>query len=494
MIETRVPRRPLLWPDLVYELQDIVIDLDQPVYIVGGAVRDAYLHRPIHDLDLATPADAIPLARKLANRLKCDIFVLDAERDVARVLPKSSPEGRIVMDIARFRQGALLEDLTDRDFTINAMAVDLRGNVGHLIDPLNGENDLADRILRQCGSQSLSDDPIRTLRAVRQSVQFNARIEPATLGAIRANAPNLMTTSTERVRDEFFKLLANNRPALALRIAETVGLLHQIIPEVEPLQNLTLPVPHVYEGWKHTLSVVEKLRGLLDTLSYHRSDETAAAFDLGMVAVALDRFRQPLQAHLDATGPEERPHRSLLVLGALLHQVSSLETGQDNVSTAERSAAMAETRATALRLSNRESVRLGTMIRFHNQPLELPRSMSDLDIHRFWWKTGTGGIDACLLALANYLGTVGTSIDQDTWIQHVERVQQLFTGYFERHEQLVTPPQLVNGNDLMQTLNIKPGKQIAELLDLIREGQVTGEIQSADDAFEAARQRLLQSR
>src|SRR5690606_30534731 len=120
----REPHRPLRWPDFVERLQDILAENAQPIYIVGGAVRDALLERQLTDLDLAVAKDAIPLARRIANALRGDFFVLDAERDVGRVLV-DTPDGRFMIDVARFRGDDLLADLNDRDFTINAMAVDL---------------------------------------------------------------------------------------------------------------------------------------------------------------------------------------------------------------------------------------------------------------------------------------------------------------------------------------------------------------------------------
>ena len=134
------PYRPLVWPDVVYDLQDMVADAPQPVYIVGGAVRDALLHRPVTDIDLAAASGGIALARRLANALHGDFFVLDAERDVGRTLV-DTPQGRLIIDVARFRGEDLLADLSDSDFTINEMAVDLKGDLRLLIDPLCGEQD-----------------------------------------------------------------------------------------------------------------------------------------------------------------------------------------------------------------------------------------------------------------------------------------------------------------------------------------------------------------
>src|SRR5690606_38920305 len=118
------PQRPLIWPDVVLDFQDLLADIETPLYIFGGAVRDPYLHRPVKDIDLAVPENSIEIARKIANRTQGDIFVMDTTREVARVFI-ATPDGRLSIDVARFRGADLAADLEDRDFTINAMAVDL---------------------------------------------------------------------------------------------------------------------------------------------------------------------------------------------------------------------------------------------------------------------------------------------------------------------------------------------------------------------------------
>src|SRR3954466_7891226 len=95
----RQPHRPLIWPDILLDIQEYLADVPDEIYIVGGAVRDALLHRPLHDIDLATSSHAIQVARKIANHFQGDFFVLDGERDVGRVL-LNRPEGRLVLDVA----------------------------------------------------------------------------------------------------------------------------------------------------------------------------------------------------------------------------------------------------------------------------------------------------------------------------------------------------------------------------------------------------------
>src|SRR5690606_30874173 len=197
----------------------------------------------------------------------------------------------------RFRGDDLAADLVDRDFTINAMAVDLKGDLDLLIDPLGGEEDVNNKLLRRCSPHAITDDPIRALRAVRQCVQFSLRIEPETLQDIRRVGAKLLTTSPERIRDEVVNLLLTPKCASALRIAAALGLLGVIFPETEALKTQTITGGEAHtlkNAWEHTLAVVEHLERIFSVISPTRTDETAASFDLGMMAMQLDRFRSQL--------------------------------------------------------------------------------------------------------------------------------------------------------------------------------------------------------
>lgn len=469
----RQPKRPLRWSDALLDLSDMLKQMPSSgeVYIVGGAVRDAYLGYRIKDIDLVTPQGAIKLARKLADALNGDVFVMDVERDVARVLA-DRPEGRLHIDLASFRSEGLLADLTDRDFTLNAMAVDLRGDLDLLIDPLNGEADLVIRLLRRCSPDSIAHDPIRALRAVRQSVQLNARIERETLRDIRQYAPALTTsTSPERVRDEFFKLLGSSKPAAALRVASALGLLDGILPESAALKS--------HGSWEQALITLEKLAKITATISPSRTDTTAATFEMGMIVMGLDRFRQPLQQHLEFMWPNERPHSTLLTLSALLLWAAPL-SGQ---SASQYAASTAE----AQRLSNGERGRLGLILR-DPSPSDtlLANDITPLYGHRYWRALGEAGIDVCLLGLAHYLGKMGAALVQDTWLRLVEKTTRLLEMYILHHDEIVAPPVLLDGVALQEKLNLTPGPIIGALLEAIREAQVVGTVVTQDDALRVA--------
>lgn len=475
--------RSLLWSDEVYAFQEAVSDLNLrvPLYIVGGAVRDAFLHRPIKDIDLATPGDAIRIARQIANSLHGDIFVMDQERGVARVFLKS-PQGDLTVDVTRYRSESLLLDLQERDFTVNAMAVDLAGDLKALIDPLGGEADAVAKLMRRCSDHALADDPVRALRAIRQSVQLSFRIDPATAHDIRQAAPQMTRISPERVRDEFFALLSLERLTAALRVADSLGVLEVLMPQLHLLKGVSLPAPHVYDGWKTTLETVERLAGVIRSISYRRTDHTAASFGLGMVAIQLDRFRGALNQHLQTEWANGRSHYALLMLAALIHVVVYLHPEMD---ADEQVKQLVEQVVDDFRLSGQEKKRL-VMVLTHYRAAQHIDYWDVLTRHRFWYRADAAGIDACLFALAAHLAAAGIELKQDQWLVQVERVVVLLDAYFTHYDQIVAPQPLLSGNDLMAVLGIPAGPVIGEMLDALREAQVAGQVISREDALRFA--------
>ncbi|MEO8610309.1 MAG: HD domain-containing protein [Chloroflexota bacterium] len=494
-LSPRQPQRPLFWPDIIFQLKEFLAETKDEIYIVGGAVRDALLHRPLKDIDLATSGDGLKLARRIANHFDGDFFALDSERDVGRALV-DTPDGRLMFDVARFRGEGLLNDLRDRDFTLNAMAVDTHGDLSLLIDPLNGESDIGVRTVRRCTPYALASDPIRVMRAIRQSLQLGMRIEPETLADIRQVSPQLVNVSPERLRDEWFKLLALPKPAAMLRVADVIGVLKFVLPEVDALHGVKQSLPHVRDAWEHTLAVVDDVSNILSVLDYHRSDNLTSSFSMGSMAVQLDGFRAHVRTHMETQWPNERSHRALLVFAAILHDVGKLATANQDEAGEWRfleheqvGAYMADERATALRLSNAEREWLVAIVRNHMRPLLL-EALTPRTIYRFWKQTGAAGVDICLLSLADYLGTRAEHLNQGDWLKFVEKIRILLEAYFERYDKLVEPPTLVDGNQLMRILNLKPGRVIGELLELIKESQAAGEVQTMDDALQLARKYL----
>jgi tRNA nucleotidyltransferase (CCA-adding enzyme) len=186
-------------------LRDLPFDLDllpQPVYVVGGAVRDELLGRVRGelDLDLAISVGAVETARSLATRYGAGFVLLDGERQIARVVFPG-----MTVDIAQQDGADITQDLRRRDYTLNAIAYDIRAGVS--IDPLNGTQDIQERTIRMVSRQNLIDDPLRLFRAYRQGAQLNFTIESHTGEAIRELAHLSTTVAAERVLAELRYLL-----------------------------------------------------------------------------------------------------------------------------------------------------------------------------------------------------------------------------------------------------------------------------------------------
>ncbi len=187
-------------------LANLPFDLDllpKPVYVVGGAVRDDLLGRVRAelDLDLVIPMGAVAVARQLATAYRAGFVLLDAERQIARVVFPG-----MTVDIAQQDGARIADDLARRDYTLNAIAYDLQN--GATIDPCNGRQDIQQRTIAMVNRENLVSDPLRLLRAYRQAAQLNFTIAAATQQAIRELAPLLTTVAAERVLAELRYLLA----------------------------------------------------------------------------------------------------------------------------------------------------------------------------------------------------------------------------------------------------------------------------------------------
>ncbi|MEH2362739.1 CCA tRNA nucleotidyltransferase [Nostoc sp.] len=180
--------------------------LPQPAYMVGGAVRDAILGRTREylDLDFVIPSKAVKVARAIAHHYKAGFVLLDAKRQIARVVfPHATA------DFAQQEGNSLEVDLHRRDFTVNAIAYN--PHTQEIIDPLQGCIDLQQGILRMVSPANLEDDPLRLMRGYRQAAQLGFTIEPVTQAAIRSLASHISKVAAERVRVEIGYLLANSQ-------------------------------------------------------------------------------------------------------------------------------------------------------------------------------------------------------------------------------------------------------------------------------------------
>jgi tRNA nucleotidyltransferase/poly(A) polymerase len=466
-------------------------------YLVGGAIRDSLLGRPVSDIDIILRGDGVQAARAAAGALGAAFYPLDSERGIGRVIlihepaaPESRPGPRYTLDFASLRAPTLREDLEARDFTANAIAVSLAGP-GKLIDPLGGERDVREGILRACSDRSVADDPVRAIRAIRFATQLGFRLEKSTKEQARAGASLLGKVSIERVRDEFFRILAGKKVGAAVHSLDALGLLRVILPETAGLAGTKPAAPHQYNIWEHTLRTLENLESLAGLLAGAPEPERAPNPTLGLARNRLGRFQPALEEHLTRPLSDERAARGLLFLAAILHDAAKPET--ESVDAAGRihflgheqlGADWALRRAGALRFSNEEAHYVSQIVRHHMRPLLLQSGgpVTRRAVFRFFRATGPSGVAVCLFFLADTLGTYGPELDPEIWQSAVSTAYSLLEGYLERADEMIRPTPLLTGDDLIRRFGLVPGPQIGELLDALREAQAAGEVHSMEEA------------
>lgn len=243
-------------------------------YVIGGFVRDYILNRGQHkDIDIVAIGSGIALAKQVAknipNRPKVQIFKtygtamlryedIEIEFVGARKESYTQESRNPIVD-----SGTLEDDQNRRDFTINAMAIDLSSsNFGNLLDPFNGINDLETKIIRTPLDPDItySDDPLRMLRAIRFATQLNFTIESKSLDAISKNSERIKIITNERIVVELNKILESNKPSIGFILLEQTGLLHYILPELTALKGIDEKEGQRHkDNFYHTLEVVDNI-------------------------------------------------------------------------------------------------------------------------------------------------------------------------------------------------------------------------------------------
>lgn len=484
--------QPILFPEILTQISSI-LPPDLPVFLVGGAVRDALLQKESHDLDFVTVRDSLAAGRKVANALEGAFFILDDQRQTARVVLKDKHGARQTLDFALMRGSSIEADLLDRDFTVNAMAVDIRSPHA-LLDPTGGTADLLAKKLRACSPQAMRNDPIRVMRGVRLAAAYSFHIHLETRHNMRQAAAGLSEISPERLRDELWRILSGVQPGTVLRALDLLGALHYITPEIEALKGVSQSFPHTEDVYQHTLNTLHQMEKLLGFLSSTPHPDESGNLWLGLLSAKLGRYRPYFQPYLQTQLNPDRSFRGMLLLAALYHDAGKPATREVEAAgrvrffshevTGEK---LATQRGRALALSNVEIERIATVVRHHMRPMLLANQAKEPSaraIYRFFRDCGEAGVDICLLSLADTLSTYGTSLDQNTWMQHLNVVRKLLEAWWETPQKSVLPPALLNGDQIMAELNLPPGPVIGELIELLREAQVCGEIRDRQQAID----------
>jgi putative nucleotidyltransferase with HDIG domain len=416
--------RPIRPPRELYDFARVLRDLGKTCYLVGGAIRDYLLGRDVSDFDVATDARPEEMLRAYRRVVPTGlrhgtvtVLFKGLEIEATTFRTESAYADGRHPDRVEFA-ATIEEDLSRRDFTVNAMAFDLISKA--LLDPHRGREDLDRRLVRAVGDpfERFREDGLRPLRAIRFASQLGFDVDAATLAAIRPSIDRFRLVSAERVREEFQKILLSPVPSRGLRLLEETGLLEEISPELAACRGVEQKGIHVFDVLDHLYATVD-----------------AAAPDLVLRLAALLHDIGKPEAKEERPGEAPSFHR---------HELFS---GRD-----------AEAFMRRLRFPNAVAEEVAHLVRSHM--FSYDAAWSDGAVRRFLARIGPGSLERLFaLRIADGTGITGRPADP----RSLDPLRERIAGVLAASDAFGLSDLAVNGRDLA-SIGVPPGPKMGAML------------------------------
>lgn len=432
------------------DLLELSRKLNSSPFLVGGTIRDHLLGRPCTDYDF-TAHDAPDLARAWAEKIQRTLVPLDETpgHETYRVALRNN----LYFDFTTLQGKTIEEDLSQRDFTINAMAVSLTDFIEgkeNIIDPFDGQTDLHNQTLRVVPGQAFQEDPLRLLRAIRFSSTLGFAIEPETIRQINFHKNELKEVAQERITYELLLLLGASQSRVDLM--DSTGLTEVLFPGITQLE--TMP------------GVQTNSTQLMDTLNTFVELEN-------ILLQPEDYLEQHTQQIKDYIAKNDR--YALLKWSTLLRPLA-VDPAFDLTDFLNK-----------FRLSNHSIQFIYRTLKFSEIVLSEARSTGrgfkeDSTVYQFIHRSGHELISSLLLSLAIRLGEQG---DIKLFLPLINRVLDF---YCDRYLPARSRPALLDGDVLKEKFQLKPSPRFKFILDKVEEARVLGTIQTKEEAEQLAKE------
>ena len=449
----------------------LLIPKNQSAYLVGGWIRDKILGRVVKDYDFVIQGDIEDILKKFVIRINGTLIKLSEKKHLWRIV---SREKNIIFDFTPISAENIEGDLSKRDFTINAMAIELdKYNLGvaKIIDPFGGFRDIQDRRIRVVKDASITSDPLRMLRAFRFAAQLGFSIDKHTIDIIQHNIDKILDVAFERITYELFLIFAEDFSYPFVRQLDDIGLLGYIIPEIAEMKGLEQGKYHHLDAWEHTLLALKKLEDCISELS---------------------EFDELIQSYLNERFQSNITKKQLLKFATLLHDIGKPATmTRDNkgdyhfYGPAKIGSEMATKICARLKLGKKATSAVNELVKRHLDPLSFLNNdvRTKRAFNRFFNRNGSEGIGILLLFLADMRAARGKQAS-DLEQHRLGLVKEMLSFRKAQLYPKEKMKKLLNGYDLIETFNLTPGKQIGYIIKLIEDEQVEGKLKTKEQAID----------
>ena len=461
---------------------DIVIKKLSQGYLVGGYLRDFLMNKiPSSDRDI-TIADAEKFAHRLADELDATFVTLDPENKIYRLVLKDKIN---YFDISELRGKTIEDDLSERDFTINAVAYDLSED--KFIDTTGGIDDIKKGLIKGIQEKNFIDDPLRIIRAYRFMSTTGFDIDIETKKILKKHKQLINLSAKERVHDEIMKLFGGKYASKALLQMYDDKVLELIFVSVKEMEFVIPNTHHHLDLIHHVIETVRQVEIQYETAS------------------------DVIKSHLDKIDFGGYPRINHLKLAAFLHDVGKFSTWtlqRDNnvlwsiseglpcpkiANTRHRfikhdvyGAKMLQPILKELKFSNKQIEYICEIVKNHIYPSSVISSpvLDSKTMMRYVRKMGENSIDEIILAKADRLSAQGVDVTREMIEKNINGLNKLLDFYIEIQPLLKPLPKILSGTEIMQILGIKQSPVLGKIIKELKEAQINGDVVTKEDAVE----------